>query len=426
MIEVSAREPAEDIDALLGLGSSSALARWKRATIAGGLMAAALVVVALVYWGASADDATRYVTAPVTRGGLKVMVTATGSLQPTNQVDVSSELSGIVRNVLVDYNSAVEVGQVLAELDTDKLEATVASARAKVNAARAKVNEVEATVVETNRIYERRQTLAAREISPVHELDLARAARERAVASLASARAEVEVVEADLRLKETDLAKACICSPINGVVLKRNVDPGQTVASTLQAPVLFSIAEDLTQMEVQVDVDEADVGKVEEGQTATFSVDAYPDRRFPATIRELRFASETVQGVVTYKAVLTVDNTELLLRPGMTATAQITVHKVESALLVPNAALRFSPPAEDAAAQGSFLKKLLPGMPQFRPASAPEETGAARQVWVLRDGAPAAVAVVTGATDGNRTQIREGEIGEGEAVIIDLATATEG
>jgi len=428
MAEVSAREPAQDIDALLGLGPSSGtalVARWKKPVIIGGLVAAALVAFLLVYWGRSVD-ATGYVSAPVTRGELEVIVTATGSVQPTNQVDVSSELSGIVRNVLVDYNSPVEVGQVLAELDTDKLEATVESARARLNAAQAKVNEAEATVVETQRIYERRQTLVAREITSVQDLDVARAAHERAVASLASAQAEVGVAEADLRLKETELDKACICSPINGVVLKRNVDPGQTVASSLQAPVLFSIAEDLKQMEVQVDVDEADVGKVEEGQTATFSVDAYPDRRFPATIRELRFASETVQGVVTYKAVLTVDNTELLLRPGMTATAQITVHEVESALLVPNAALRFSPPAEDAAAQGSFLKKLLPGMPQFRPASAPEETGAARQVWVLRDGAPAAVAVVTGATDGNRTQIREGEIEEGAAVIIDLATATEG
>jgi HlyD family secretion protein len=426
MTEDSARERAEDIDVLLGLGPSSALARWKKPVIIGGLVTAGLVVALLIYWGRSLD-ATGYVTAPVTRGGLKVIVTATGSVQPTNQVDVSSELSGIVRKVLVDYNSPVKAGQVLAELDTDKLEATVESARAKVNAARAKVNEAEATVVETQRIYERRQTLAAREISPVHELDLARAARDRAVAALASAQAEVEVAEADLRLKETDLAKACICSPINGVVLKRNVDPGQTVASTLQAPVLFSIAEDLTQMEVQVDVDEADVGKVEEGQTATFTVDAYPNRRFPATIRELRFASETVQGVVTYKAVLTVDNSELLLRPGMTATAEIIVDEVQDALLVPNAALRFSPPAETSDSEkGGFLGGLLPGPPRFRAASAPEETGPVRQVWMMRDGAPVAVAIVTGATDGNRTEVKEGEIEAGEAVIIDVATASEG
>jgi HlyD family secretion protein len=199
------------------------------------------------------------------------------------------------------------------------------------------------------------------------------------------------------------------------------------VASTLQAPVLFSIAEDLAQMEVQADIDEADVGKVEEGQTATFTVDAYPNRRFPATIRELRFASETVQGVVTYKAVLTVDNSELLLRPGMTATAEIIVDEVQDALLVPNAALRFSPPAETSDNEkGGFLGGLLPGPPRFRAASAPEETGPVRQVWMMRDGAPVAVAIVTGATDGNRTEVKEGEIEAGEAVIIDVATASEG
>jgi HlyD family secretion protein len=422
MLQASARQPAEDIDAILGLGSSSALARWRRPAIIGGLVAAGLVVAVLILWGQS-GDATRYVSDPVTRGDLKVVVTATGSVQPTNQVDVSSELSGIVRTVLVDYNSPVEVGQVLAELDTDKLEATVASARAGLTAALARVSEAEATVLETRRELERKRTLAAREISPAHELDVARAAHERAVAALASTRAEVGVAEADLKLNETDLAKACICSPIDGVVLRRNVDPGQTVAAALQAPVLFSIAEDLKQMEVQVDVDEADVGKVAQGQTATFTVDAHPERRFPATIRDLRFAAETVQGVVTYKAVLTVDNSELLLRPGMTATAQIAVHEVENALLVPNAALRFSPESEDSGEQGGLLRRFLPGPPQFRPASVPEETGPARQVWVMRAGAPVAIDVITGATDGSRTEILGGEIAEGEAVIVDQVSA---
>jgi HlyD family secretion protein len=288
----------------------------------------------------------------------------------------------------------------------------------------AKVNEVEATVLETAREYERKRTLAAREISPAHELDVASAAHHRAVAALASARAEVKVAEADLRLKEIDLAKACICSPINGVVLKRNVDPGQTVAAALQAPVLFSIAEDLQQMEVQVDVDEADVGQVAQGQSATFTVDAHPERRFPATLRDLRFAAETVQGVVTYKAVLTVDNSGLLLRPGMTATAQIAVHEVEGVLLVPNAALRFSPESEDPAEQGGSSGGSCRAPPQFRPASAPEETGPARRVWVMRAGAPTAVDVTTGATDGSRTEILDGEIAEGEAVIVDQVSAS--
>ncbi len=184
------------------------------------------------------------------------------------------------------------------------------------------------------------------------------------------------VAEADLRLNETNLAKACICSPIDGVVLKRNVDPGQTVASSLQAPVLFVIAEDLRHMELQVDVDEADVGKVKVGQKATFSVDAYPERKFPAEIRDIRYGSETVQGVVTYKAVLTIDNSDLLIRPGMTATAEIVVQQVSDALLVPNAALRFSPKSAQANRRsGGFLQRLLPRFP-FAPSA--EQAGGHR------------------------------------------------
>jgi HlyD family secretion protein len=283
-----------DIDAVLGLEPASrtvSVRRWKAPIIGGALVLAALGLV-LAYLARGTDGMVKYVTAPAARGDLNVMVTATGSIQPTTKVDVSSELSGTVRRVLVDYNSPVTVGQPLAELDTDKLQATVASSRAKLNAARAKVIEAEATVVEKARDYERKKALAERQVASVHDLDAAKAAHERAVASLASARAEVGVAEAQLKLDETNLAKACICSPITGIVLKRNVDPGQTVASSLQAPVLFSIAEDLTKMEVQVDVDEADVGQVRVGQTAIFTVDAYPTRKFPAKIRDLRFASE--------------------------------------------------------------------------------------------------------------------------------------
>jgi HlyD family secretion protein len=177
-------------------------------------------------------------------------------------------------------------------------------------------------------------------------------------------------------------------------------------------------------MELQVDVDEADVGKVKEGQVATFTVDAYSDHKFPATIRELRFASETIQGVVTYKAVLTIDNAELLLRPGMTATAEIKVMDVADAILVPNAALRFSPPAPESADQRSFLQRLLPGRPRFRAPSRPKEAGAERTVWILDDGEAKAVKVVIGSSDGKHTEIREGDIKVGHAVIVDSTTAT--
>jgi HlyD family secretion protein len=189
----------------------------------------------------------------------------------------------------------------------------------------------------------------------------------------------------------------------------------------LQAPVLFIIAQDLRHMELQVDIDEADVGKVKIDQKATFSVDAYPERKFPATIRDIRYGSEIVQGVVTYKAVLSIDNSELMIRPGMTATAEIVVQQVENALLVPNAALRFSPAAQGGKKNRGFLRSILPGPPAFRPPSKQEQAGPNRRVWVLRDGKPVPVAVVTGATDGRKTEIRKGQLEPGEAVIVDTA-----
>lgn len=432
--EAKPNEPAPpraeaDISAVLNLGSGARTAwraRLRMALAAVGFVAVTAFFV-LAYQSRGPSDAIRHVTEPAARGDLHVVVTATGSIQPTTKVDVSSELSGTVRKVLVDFNSPVTAGQPLAELDTDKLQATVAASRAKLGAARAKVREAEATVVEKEREYRRKKALAEQHVASIHDLDAARAAHDRAVASLASARAEVGVAEADLKLNETNLAKACICSPIAGIVLRRNVDPGQTVASSLQAPVLFSIAENLTQMEVQVDVDEADVGQVKVGQNAIFAVDAYPGRKFPAKIRDLRFASETIQGVVTYKAVLTVDNAELLLRPGMTATAEIGVHDVKGALLVPNAALRYAPPAGPSKKSPGLLKTLLPGLPQFRPPSRRDDAGTAeRKVWVLRDGAPAAVAVEVGATDGKRTEILRGALEPGEAVIVDSVAAKRG
>jgi HlyD family secretion protein len=222
----------------------------------------------LLYQSTTTLNGVQFVTAPVERGDLNVVVSATGNIQPTNKVDVSSELSGIVRRVLVDYNSQVVNGQVLAELDTDKLRSTVESSRAKLDVARAKVKELDTTVAETARDHERKKALVESRVSSEREFDVARALHDRALANLASARADVEAAAADLRLNETNLAKASIRSPINGVVLVRNVDPGQTVASSLQAPVLFTIAEDLRKMEAQVNVDEADVGQVREGQQA--------------------------------------------------------------------------------------------------------------------------------------------------------------
>lgn len=386
------------------------------------------LVAGLALWGywlwGTDGTATVYLTEPARLGDLTVVVTATGSIEPTNKVEISSELSGTVRAVHVDYNSVVTPGQVLAELDTDRLEAEVASAEARLAAAHASVDEALATIDEKRGDYERRQALAQRSVASLQDLAVARAAFERAVAAHAHALAQVRVAEADLDLARTQLAKACICAPIDGIVLERNVDPGQTVAASLQAPVLFTIAEDLREMELRVDIDEADVGTTRVGQRASFTVDAYPGRSFPARIRDIRFAPETVQGVVTYKGILTIDNTDMSLRPGMTATAEIVVEEVAAALLVPNAALRFSPPAtEDAASSGGFLSRILPRPPGFRPPSRAEDDGPERTVWVLRDSVPAPVAVRVGSSDGRFTQVLDGELDAGDPVIVDTVTA---
>jgi HlyD family secretion protein len=413
-----------DVEAVLGLEKrgKSGLTRFGRwfwllalVGLAGG---------AVFWWSSSTRTAMRYTSEPATRGKLTVIVTATGSVQPVNKVDVSSELSGTVRKVLVDYNSVVTPGQVLAELDTEKLVAIVENSRAKLQAAVAQVAIAEATEAETQQEYERKQVLFSKHIASDHDVEAAHAAHRRAVATLDSAKAQVSVARSDLQLNDINVAKATIRSPINGVILKRSVDPGQTVAATLQAPVMFTIAEDLRQMELQVDVDEADVGKIDVGQNAMFGVDAHPDRKFPARIRDIRYGSETVQGVVTYKAVLTIDNTELLLRPGMTATAEIVARQVENALLVPNAALRFSPPAEKPDQQKtSLLRRLLPGPPRFRAESKPDDTGANRTIWILQDGIPVAVPVVVDATDGRNTVVIGGKLTEGQQVIVDATTA---
>jgi HlyD family secretion protein len=258
-------------------------------------------------------------------------------------------------------------------------------------------------------------------------MDAAMAALQRAQADEASAKAQVSEAQATLEANESDLAKAVIYSPINGIVLKRSVEPGQTVAASFQTPVLFTLAEDLTKMELHVDVDEADVGQVKEGQEAAFTVDAYPDRAFPARITQVRYGSQEVEGVITYETVLNVDNSDLSLRPGMTATADITVQKVENAILVPNAALRFSPPVKEKEApsnSGSVLSKLLPHPP--RSPSKQREVVIAnkrqQRVWRLQDGKLAAVDVTTGATDGIMTEVTGGDVKPGMALVVDTVT----
>jgi len=385
--------------------------------------------VAAVWLVRARAGTVRYTTEPATRGDLVVTVTATGTLQPTNQVEIGTEISGKIERVAVDYNDVVEVGQVLARLDTSRLEAQVQQSQAALQSAQAKVLQAEASEVEADahlaRLTRMRQVTGGT-VPSESDLDAATATLKRARADAASARALVLQSRATLDAQRTDLAKAVIRSPIDGLVLARSVEPGQTVAATLQAPVLFVLAENLAQMELHVDVDEADVSDVQAGQRATFTVDAYPDRKFTAQVAQVHYGAQTVSGVVTYETVLTVDNSGLELRPGMTATAEVIVDEIAGALLVPNAALRFAPAGESATeptATRGLVGRLLPrppGRPQVRRAPAPQET---RQVWTLRSGRPVSIAVRTGATDGSRTQVLDGELQSGTALIVDASTA---
>jgi HlyD family secretion protein len=370
--------------------------------------------------------AVNYESAKVERGDLTVTVTATGTLEPVNQVDVGSELSGIIETVEVDFNDQVKRGQVLARLDTDRLQAQVIQARASLESAKARLDEAKATVVETRLRYERCEKLVDRQLCSREELDTNLAAHTRAQANEASTLAQVAVARATLDGHETELAKAEIRSPIDGLVLQRQIEPGQTVAASLQAPVLFTLAEDLANMELHVAVDEADVGKIAEQQNAVFTVDAYPDRSFPARITQVRFAPQTVEGVVTYETVLMVDNSDLSLRPGMTATAVVTVEQLQNVILVPNAALRFTPPETKTAekAGGGVFGSIF-----RRPFSNRKLTDAERNigksVWVLEDGEPVAVEVKTGASDGRFTELRSGEIQAGDEVLVDATIVTK-
>ncbi|OWV75328.1 hemolysin secretion protein D [Rhizobium sp. R339] len=410
-----------DLAAVLAAsGKQGKRRRWRGRLLVLLVVVAAAAVAAYIYMGRGRSEVS-YATQPAKRGDLTVLVTATGSVQPTEQVDISSELSGTVRDVNVDYNSAIKSGDVLAQLDTNKLEADVKSSRAKLNSAKANVAKANADLESASTSLERLKSLVRSNVSTQQSLDDATYKYDSAVAAKQINEAEVLASEADLQLAEVNLAKAKIVSPIDGVILTRSVNPGATVAASLSAPVLFTIAGDLKKMELQVDVDEADVGQIAVGQKAKFTVDAYPDRNFPAEIEQIRFASEVVNNVVTYKAVLSVDNADLLLRPGMTATADITVEAVKNTLMVPNSALRYAPPQTETRGRGIFG---LFGPPRQRRNAGPALTGTERRVWVLRNGRPAPVVIQVGSSDGQFTQVVSGEIKENDAVVTDTTVRT--
>jgi HlyD family secretion protein len=422
------------------LGRERARSVWRRRL---GWIAAAAVLLSVVAFlalrrGEHGAARPAFKTEPVTVGALTVKVSVTGTLKPTNNVEVGSELSGLVAKVLVDENDHVKKGDALAQIDVSKLQDAVARSRAAVAAAEAQVLQSEATVMEARSTldrYEQVSQLSGGKVPSRAEMDAGRANLKRAEASAAMARANVPQARATLRSDETNLGKATIRSPIDGVVLTRKVDPGQTVAATLQAPVLFTIAEDLQKMELQVDVDEADVGQVKVGQSVTFTVDAWPGRTYAGVVTRLGYGSQTKDGVVSYPAVIAVDNRDLSLRPGMTATAEIVTVTRRDALLVPNAALRFTPAPSGGAMpmppkgpggggmglMGRLLPRPPPDKAKLQPPQAPPGAAAGARVWIASDSGPTPVTVRTGATNGQVTEILGGgSLSAGTPVITEM------
>jgi HlyD family secretion protein len=394
-----------------------------------GVVLVAIVAAALWFWSGqrTSQAQPRFITETVSRGNLTVKVTATGTLQPTNKVDVGSELSGTVARVLVDINDRVKKDHVLAELDTSKLRAQVDRSRASLGVAEANLRQARATAQESGANLKRLQDvrqLSGGKVPSEAELASAQASVARANAAVSSGEASVADAKAALSADETNLRKASIRSPIDGVVLARNVDPGNAVAASLQAVTLFTLAEDLARMKLEVNVDEADVGLVKQGQKATFTVSAYPSRDYPARITRVSYGSTIKDNVVTYEADLTVANDDLSLRPGMSATATIIAAERTDAMLVPNAALRWSPDASPsnpgnaaAATSGGIVSKLMPrGIPRG-PRKAGTSGVVSRQVWVLENGQPTAVAITPGLSDGRMTEVTTDALKPGMAVI---------
>ncbi len=422
------KKKTSDIEQTLGTGPSSG--RKRRLKLWGGLavVVAAAILAASFFLSKNSESTVQYKSAEARKGNLTITVTATGNLEPTNEVQVGVEVSGTIKTVAVDYNDHVKVGQVLARLDTSKLEAQVLQAKAALESARANVLKAQASFKQARSKLSqlmRARKLSGGKVPSQAEMDIAEAALQSARADNAGAEANVSEAKAALEVRETDLSKAVIRSPINGIVLSRHVEPGQTVAASLQTPVLFTLAEDLKEMELHVDVDEADVGRVNTGQTATFAVDAYPNRSFPAKVTEVRFSPKTVEGVVTYETLLAVDNSDLSLRPGMTATADIVVKRLKDALLVPNAALRFTPPKPQKMVKEN--RGLLGAFLPHRPSRASSEKqgnvllrGKDRIVWTLRDNKAAAVPVTIGVTDGIMTEVVHGSIKPGMPLLTDM------
>ena len=334
----------------------------------------------------------------VTVGSIRSTVMATGTMNAVTTVLVGTQVSGTIQRLYVDFNSFVKKGQILAQIDPAMFEAQVEQAKANLAVSAANVEKAQAARLDTARILERNKTLFSRDLIAKSDLDTSETNDISAAAQVKAANAQVEQTKAALKVAETNLMYTRILSPVDGMVISRNVDVGQTVAASFQTPTLFNIAQDLTKMQIDTNVDEADIGRVSAGQPVEFYVDAYPDMVFKGGVSVIRNAPITVQNVVSYDVVIRVDNSGLKLKPGMTANVSIITAVKDSILKAPNAALRFTP---------SGTGPAVPG-----------KRGQGQGVWIIENKKPKRLQIKTGISDGGYTEIISGPLKDGGEVIV--------
>ncbi len=367
----------------------------------GGLLLAIVAAVVLLRDRAST---VQYKTMKVEEGAITATVSATGKVNAVVTVQVGSQVSGTIQKLFVDFNSPVKQGQVVAQIDPALFQAQVGQAKAKLATDQANVEKAGVMLVDAGRNLHRMEELLAKNLVAQSDKDAAQTANDSAAAALKAAEAQVDEDRANLTLAETNLRYTTIASPVDGIVISRNVDVGQTVAASLQAPTLFTVAKDLTEMQIDTSVDEADIGKVGIGQAAEFTVDAYPDSPFQGTVHDIYNQALVVQNVVTYDAIIRVKNPDFKLKPGMTANVTVQVGRREHAVKLPNAALRYRPSKAHASA---------PSGPK---------PGNGAEVWVLKEGKGVAVRVTLGLSDGSFTEVVAGELQPGDQVITEQVT----
>ena len=373
------------------------------------------IISAAAWFMSQRSSKITYKTARLEKGTVISAISATGTVNPVTTVQVGSQVSGTIQKLLVDYNSRVKKGQVIAEIDPAIFLAQVEQARGNYLNAQATLQKARVVLADAKRTLERNKQLLSQGIVAQSDFDASQTAFDSALAGIKSAEAGVTQYRGTLMLAETNLKNSIIRSPVDGVVISRSIDVGQTVAASFQTPTLFSIAQDLTKMQIDTSVDEADISRARLEQTATFTVDAFPDRTFKGRVTQIRSAPITVQNVVTYIVVVQVDNKELQLKPGMTANVSIETGRREGVLRLPSAALRFRPKtvADSKERKQNATGQKPSGMGKGKAA------GTQQKVYLLKEGKPVAVPVTTGLADASYIELVEGNLKEGDEVVTE-------